>query len=317
MFGGGDRYVETLDKILTFVDAHQPTTDELIGWHRGAFSNVSSRDSIMRRVSYLRQVGFLNQVDDQWTLGPAGEEYTSDYETETLFRIMCDRNVGLRSLLYELSVGPLTIEEISEQQLDTHPEQGWSRGQTDMAKQRANWLRSMGLVEKQSGAYELTAAGEQFVENAVEAWADTDWTSVAPDAELTASTYETVSYARAVDPEFRATVLSRYGATCPISGVDHAGLLDVAHVLPWSEYPDHRADLANVLPLSKIHHAAFDRELFTIDRDYRLRINPSFETQSDVLRQTIVDQAGKQIPLPSGGVDPSYFEQRNSALDWF
>ncbi|MDS0301177.1 HNH endonuclease, partial [Halogeometricum sp. S1BR25-6] len=135
-------------------------------------------------------------------------------------------------------------------------------------------------------------------------------------AELTASTYETVSYARAVDPEFRATVLSRYGATCPISGVDHAGLLDVAHVLPWSEYPDHRADLANVLPLSKIHHAAFDRELFTIDADYRLRINPSFETQSDVLRHTIVDQAGERIPLPNGGVDPGYFEQRNSALDW-
>ncbi|ELZ28963.1 hypothetical protein C474_13714 [Halogeometricum pallidum JCM 14848] len=316
MFGGGDRYVETLNQILAFVDAHHPTTDEFVGWHRGAFSNVSSRNSIMRRISYLRQVGFLNQVDDQWTLGSAGKEYASDHETETLFRIMCDRNVGLRSLLYELSVGALTIEEISEQQLDTHPELGWSRGQTDMAKQRANWLRSMGLAEKQSGAYELTTAGEQFVENAVEAWADTDWTSVSPDTELTASTYETVTYARAVDPEFRATVLSRYGATCPISGVDHPGLLDVAHVLPWSEYPDHRADLANVLPLSKIHHAAFDGELFTIDGDYRLRINPSFETQSDVLRQTIVDQAGEQIPLSSGGVDPSYFEQRNSALDW-
>lgn len=59
MFGGGTQYVETLDAILEFVETHHPTTDELIGWHRGNFANVSSRDSIMRRVSYLQQVGFL------------------------------------------------------------------------------------------------------------------------------------------------------------------------------------------------------------------------------------------------------------------
>jgi putative restriction endonuclease len=186
-----------------------------------------------------------------------------------------------------------------------------------MAKQRTNWLRSMSLVEKQGGVYELTAEGEQFVSTAVETWADTEWTSTGPDVEFTAGTYETVTYARAVDPEFRATVLSRYGTTCPVSGVDHAGLLDVAHVLPWSDHPEHRADLANVLPLSKTHHAAFDRGLFTIDGDCRLRLNPSFETESDVLRRTIVDQAGERIIVPDGGVDPGYFEKRNSALDWF
>lgn len=72
-------------------------------------------------------------------------------------------------------------------------------------------------------------------------------------------------HARSVDPEFRATVLSRHDRTCPISGVDHPGLLDVAHVLSWRDYPEHRANPSNVLALSKTHHAAFDRELFTID----------------------------------------------------
>ncbi len=317
MFGGGDRYVETLNEILAFVDAHQPTTDELVGWHRGNFSSVSSRDSIMRRVSYLQQVEFLDRIDGQWALGTAGEEYHPSHEIETLLRIMCDRNVGLRSLLYALSAGSLTIEEVSEQQLDTHPELGWSRGQADMAKQRANWLRSMGLVEKHGDRYELTGEGQQFVDDAVETWADTEWTSGEPAEDFTASTYQTVTHARVVDPEFRATVLSRYGTICPVSGVDHAGLLDVAHVLPWSEHPDHRADLANVLPLSKTHHAAFDRGLFTIDGDYRLRLNPSFETKSDVLRRTIVDRAGERVPLSDGGINPDYFEQRNSALEWY
>ncbi|WP_238717542.1 HNH endonuclease signature motif containing protein [Natronorubrum halophilum] len=49
---------------------------------------------------------------------------------------------------------------------------------------------------------------------------------------------------------------------------------DVAHILPWSDYPEYQADLQNMLLLSKIHHAAFDRELFTIDVEFHLQVNP-------------------------------------------
>ena len=315
MFGGGTRYVETLNLILEFVEAHHPTTDELVGWHRGSFANVSSRDSIMRRISYLEQIGFLRREDSQWSLGNVGQEYVQNQEVSTLLRIMCNRNVGLRSLLYALSAAPMTIEEISEQQLDTHPELGWSSGETDMAKQRANWLRSMGLVQKSGAEYGLTDEGQRFVKEAVEEWAGAEMTVEAND-EMTATTYETVAYARAIDPEFRATVLSRFDETCPVSGVDHPMLIDVAHVLSWSEYPDHRADLSNVLTLSKTHHAAFDRGLFTIDREYQLQVNPSFETGSDLLERTILDRAGERVPLPDGSVDPDYFRRHNAALEW-
>ena len=115
MFGGATRYVETVDALLSFVEAHGPTTDELVGWHRGQFANVSSRDSIMRRVSYLQQVGFITKAGERWRLGDAGREYIQSGDTETLLRIMCERNVGLRSLLYALSAGSMTIGEISEQ----------------------------------------------------------------------------------------------------------------------------------------------------------------------------------------------------------
>lgn len=229
---------------------------------------------------------------------------------------MCNRNVGLRSLLYTLSAGPMTILQISNQQLDTHPELGWSRGETDMAKQRANWLRSMGLVEEQGDKCALTDAGRQFVEDAVNEWADTTWTPTESQTGLTAGTYETTTHARAVDPEFRATVLSRHDRTCPVSGVDHPGLLDVAHVLPWSDYPEYRADVANVLPLSKTHHAAFDRELFTIDQEYRLRVNPTFETESELLQRTIINRAGKRVSLPNGSLNRDYITQHNAAIEW-
>lgn len=316
MFGGATQYVETLDMVLGFVASHHPTTDELVGWHRGSFERVSSRESIMRRVTYLRQVGFIQQDGERWVLSETGRQYVQDQDVETLLWIMCERNVGLRSLMYALAAGPMAIEEISDQQLDTHPELGWSRGETDMALQRVNWLQSMGIVEKQGVEYALTDAGYRFVDEAVGKWADTAWTPEMTGDAMTADMYETTVQVRAMDPEFRVTVLSRYDRTCPVSGVDHPGLLDVAHVLSWSDYPEHRADLSNVLPLSKTHHAAFDRELFTIDRDYRLRVNPSFETQSDVLQRTILDQAGEQVSIPDGSIAPAHLAQYNDSLGW-
>ncbi|XRG94292.1 HNH endonuclease [Haladaptatus sp. SPP-AMP-3] len=270
----------------------------------------------MRRVSYLQKAGFLRQENEQWELGQTGREYVQQHDVATLLRIMCEQNVGLRSLLYALSVGPMTIAEVSDQQLDTHPELGWSCGETDMAKQRANWLRSMELVEKHGEEYMLTDEGRGFVAGAVEEWADAEWTATASGAEFSAGTYQTTTHARAVDPEFRATVIARHDRMCPVSGVDHPGLLDVAHVLPWSEYPEYRADLANVLPLSKTHHTAFDRELFTIDREYRLRVNPSFETNSELLQRTILDRAGEQISVPDESLNPKYVAQHNATLEW-
>jgi len=77
--------------------------------------------------------------------------------------------------------------------------------------------------------------------------------------------------------------------------------------LSWSEFPEYRADVSNVLPLSKTHHAAFDRERFTIDRDYQIRVNPEFETESELLQRSIVDRPGQrgQILKPALGFSSS------------
>jgi putative restriction endonuclease len=174
----------------------------------------------------------------------------------------------------------------------------------------------MGYVEQNSETYALTAAGHEFVDEAVASWADSERTPERDDEELTAGTYETTVHARQVDPEFRATVLSRHDHTCPVSCVDHPGLLDVAHVSSWSEYPEHRADVANVLPLSKTHHAAFDRKVFTIDREYRIQVNPDFDTESELLERTLVERDGEHVSLPDGSVSPEYLAQHNAAIGW-
>ncbi|MFC7081576.1 HNH endonuclease [Halorussus caseinilyticus] len=90
----------------------------------------------------------------------------------------------------------------------------------------------------------------------------------------------------------------------------------MAHVLPWSEFADLRAAFDNVLALDKTHHAAFDRGLFTFDADYRLRVNPAFETKSDILRRTLADSDGERIRFGDGGPSPEYLRKRNARLDW-
>lgn len=133
----------------------------------------------------------------------------------------------------------------------------------------------------------------------------------------TATEYETTATGRRIHPEFRETVLRRYGNRCPVSGVDRVGLLDVAHVLSWSEFPDRRADFENVLALDKTHHAAFDRGLFTLDAAYRLRVNPAFETDSGVLHRTLVERDGERVRLPTEvRPSPEYLRERNERLDW-
>lgn len=138
------------------------------------------------------------------------------------------------------------------------------------------------------------------------------------EPEYTAAEYETTVGARSVPAAFRAAVLTRYDHVCPVSGVDHDRLLDVAHLLPWSDYPDHRTDPGNVLPLSRTHHAAFDAELFTLDDEFTLHVSPSFETDADVLRRTLLEQSGTRLDgLRESPLSTEYLSRHNDSLEWW
>lgn len=146
---------------------------------------------------------------------------------------------------------------------------------------------------------------------------DVDPVAVPNGRSYTATEYETTVGARSLPAAFRSHLLDVYGARCPVSGVDHERLLDVAHVLPWSEHPDRRSDPENVLVLDKTHHAAFDASLFTLDSDLRLRLAPDFETESTLLEQTLVEQAGQRVSLPEPSPDVrDALARRNRDLDW-
>lgn len=171
-----------------------------------------------------------------------------------------------------------------------------------------------------AGTYRILELGERADPSAdagVDASDDGVVESPGADWAYEASEYETTVGARSLPAAFRDAVLARYDTRCPVSGVDRAGLLDVAHVLSWSDHESLRTDSGNVLALDKTHHAAFDAGLYTLDGDYRLHVSPEFETDSGLLRRTLADRDGEQVGVPEGALDPAYLRRHNEALAWW
>lgn len=63
--------------------------------------------------------------------------------------------------------------------------------------------------------------------------------------------------------------------------------------------------VANGLPLSKVHHAAFDANLIGIDADYRIHVSDELFAMNDgpVLEQGIKAMRGKTLLMPERRVD--------------
>jgi putative restriction endonuclease len=80
---------------------------------------------------------------------------------------------------------------------------------------------------------------------------------------------------------FREAVMYAYGGRCAVSGLPESRLLDAAHIVADSDEMMGHAVVTNGIPLSKIHHAAFDAHLIGIDPDYRLHVSPQLLDQND------------------------------------
>jgi putative restriction endonuclease len=71
---------------------------------------------------------------------------------------------------------------------------------------------------------------------------------------------------------FREAVISAYNGRCALSGLPEPLLLDAAHIVSDKHERLGQPVVPNGIPLSKIHHAAFDAHLIGIDPDYRLHV---------------------------------------------
>jgi putative restriction endonuclease len=78
--------------------------------------------------------------------------------------------------------------------------------------------------------------------------------------------------ARLHQASFRDAVLAAYGGRCAISHLPEPRLLDAAHIVMDADEQLGQPIVSNGLPLTKIHHAAFDANLIGIDPDFRIHV---------------------------------------------
>lgn len=68
-------------------------------------------------------------------------------------------------------------------------------------------------------------------------------------------------------------MLTAYGGRCAISHLPEPRLLDAAHIVMDADEQLGQPVISNGLPLTKLHHAAFDAHLIGIDPDYRIHVS--------------------------------------------
>ena len=110
---------------------------------------------------------------------------------------------------------------------------------------------------------------------------------------------ERVAKVRLHQPLFRQRVLVAYANQCSICRLRHTRLLDAAHVLADAEGGE--PVVTNGIAMCKIHHAAYDVDIFGISPDYKVGVRPDVleEIDGPTLRYTLQEINGSPIQLPA------------------
>ena len=81
-------------------------------------------------------------------------------------------------------------------------------------------------------------------------------------------------------------------------------LLDAAHIMSDKDEQLGQPVVPNGIPLSKIHHAAFDAQLIGIDPDYRLHVSDRLLVQKDgPMLEALKALDGRAIRMPNRAKD--------------
>lgn len=103
---------------------------------------------------------------------------------------------------------------------------------------------------------------------------------------------------------FREAVITAYNGRCALSGLPESLLLDAAHIVSDKDERLGQPVVTNGIPLSKIHHAAFDAHLIGIDPDYRLHVSERLLMQEDgPMLEALKRLNGGMIHLPKRDKD--------------
>jgi putative restriction endonuclease len=117
---------------------------------------------------------------------------------------------------------------------------------------------------------------------------------------------------------FREAVITAYNGRCAISRLPEPLLLDAAHIVEDKHEQFGHPVVPNGIPLSKIHHAAFDAHLIGIDPDYRLHVSDRLlEHKDGPMLEALKRLNGETIHLPGRVKDRPDRDRLAMRFEWF
>jgi putative restriction endonuclease len=117
---------------------------------------------------------------------------------------------------------------------------------------------------------------------------------------------------------FREAVISAYNGRCAVSNLPESLLLDAAHIVADKHELLGQPVVPNGIPLSKIHHAAFDAHLIGIDPDYQLHVSERLLGRNDgPMLEALKRLNGETIHLPGRKQDRPDRDRLALRFEWF
>lgn len=109
--------------------------------------------------------------------------------------------------------------------------------------------------------------------------------------------YKSLQTARRTQFAFRQALLTGYQRKCCLSGIETPELLIASHIKPYAaEDKTNRSDPCNGLLLNALLDRAFDRGLFTIDKEYFVKV--SSKIHAPQTKDYLDNYNGLRINLP-------------------
>jgi len=99
---------------------------------------------------------------------------------------------------------------------------------------------------------------------------------------------------------FRKMILKIYNQSCCITGLNIPEINRASHIIPWAEDDTIRLDPRNGICLSATYDAAFDRNLISLDDDYRIILSKDIKDYytTESVKTCFMDIEGMMIYLP-------------------
>jgi len=108
-----------------------------------------------------------------------------------------------------------------------------------------------------------------------------------------------IANSRIGQAKFRTEVKKRYSNMCCFPGctITDSRFLIAAHIARWTDNKELRGDLGNGLCFCLMHDKAFERGLFTLDKQFQVFVNPAERGTETSFLQELVPAHGKTIRL--------------------